>query len=99
MSVNITATSRRSRASVTERPYAVFRVGDQRQRAAVIGGSIGGLTAALLLRDAGWEVDVFERSGTLLEGRGGGIVLHPATARYLVERAGVPIDELGVSVA
>jgi len=65
--------------------------------AAVVGGSVGGLTAALLLRDAGWEVDVFERSPALLEGRGGGIVLHPATARYLVGRAGVAPDEISVS--
>ena len=65
--------------------------------AAVVGGSIGGLTAALLLRDAGWEVDVFERSTVLLEGRGGGIVLHPATARYLGGRAGVTPDEISVS--
>ena len=68
------------------------------KRAAVVGGSIGGLTAALLLRDAGWEVDVFERSGVVLQGRGGGIVLHPATIRYLVERAGSATAELGVSV-
>jgi 2,6-dihydroxypyridine 3-monooxygenase len=66
-------------------------------RAAVVGGSIGGLTAALLLRDAGWDVDVFERSSTVLEGRGGGIVLHPATIRYLVERTGVTPAELGVA--
>ncbi|MGE5273791.1 MAG: FAD binding domain-containing protein [Verrucomicrobiota bacterium] len=65
---------------------------------AVVGGSIGGLTAALLLRDAGWEVDVFERSAGLLQGRGGGIVLHPATIRYLVERAGVIPAEAGVAV-
>jgi 2,6-dihydroxypyridine 3-monooxygenase len=69
------------------------------RRAAVVGGSIGGLTAALLLRDDGWEVDVFERSAAVLEGRGGGIVLHPATIRYLVERAGLAPAELGVSVA
>ena len=67
-------------------------------RAAVVGGSIGGLTAGLLLRDAGWEVDVFERSGVVLQGRGGGIVLHPATTRYLVERAGAAPADLGVSV-
>jgi 2,6-dihydroxypyridine 3-monooxygenase len=64
----------------------------------VVGGSIGGLTAALLLRDAGWEVDVYERSSVLLEGRGGGIVLHPATIRYLVGRAGAAPGELGVPV-
>jgi len=66
-------------------------------RVSVVGGSIGGLTAALLLRDAGWEVDVFERSAVLLAGRGGGIVLHPSTARYLIERAGVTLAEIGVS--
>ena len=65
----------------------------------MVGGSIGGLTAALLLRDAGWDVDVFERSATVLEGRGGGIVLHPATIRYLVERAGAAHAELGVAVS
>ena len=66
--------------------------------AAVVGGSIGGLTAALLLREAGWDVDVFERSPDVLEGRGGGIVLHPATVRYLVDRAGARTADIGVSV-
>ena len=47
----------------------------------VVGGSIGGLTAALVLRDLGCEVDVFERSGTALEARGAGIGLHPMTTR------------------
>ncbi len=68
------------------------------RRAAVVGGSIGGLTAGLLLRDSGWDVDVFERSAAVLEGRGGGIVLHPATIRYLVERGGAAPAELGVPV-
>jgi 2,6-dihydroxypyridine 3-monooxygenase len=69
------------------------------RRAVVVGGSFGGLTAALLLRDAGWDVDVFERSAAVLEGRGGGIVLHPATIRYPVERGGAAPADLGVSVA
>ena len=30
--------------------------------AIVVGGSIGGLTAALLLRDLGFAVDVYERT-------------------------------------
>ena len=47
----------------------------------VVGRSIGGLTAALVLRDLGCEVDVFERSGTALEARGAGIGLHPMTTR------------------
>ena len=51
----------------------------------IVGGSIGGLTAALVLRDLGCEVDVFERSGTALEARGAGIGLHPMTTRYFDE--------------
>lgn len=54
-------------------------------RALVIGGSIGGLTTALLLRRVGFEVDVFERTPTSLDGRGGGIVLQPDTLRWFVE--------------
>jgi len=56
-------------------------------RAAVVGGSLGGLTAALLLRDLGCSVDVFERSPGRLAGFGAGIVVHEATMRYFVERA------------
>ncbi|WP_020659910.1 FAD-dependent monooxygenase [Amycolatopsis benzoatilytica] len=56
-------------------------------RAVVIGGSIGGLTTALLLRDLGFEVDVFERTPTPLDGRGGGIVLQPDTVRWFAERS------------
>jgi 2,6-dihydroxypyridine 3-monooxygenase len=65
-------------------------------RAVVIGGSLGGLTAALVLRDQGWEVDVLERSPNPLEGRGTGIVVHPSTVRYLVERAGKWIGDIGL---
>lgn len=66
----------------------------RRRRAAIAGGSIGGLTAAVLLRDAGWEVDVFERSSSELEGRGAGIVVHPVSVRYLVENGIADIDAL-----
>jgi 2,6-dihydroxypyridine 3-monooxygenase len=65
-------------------------------RALVVGGSLGGLTAALVLRDQGWDVDVLERSPVPLEGRGTGIVAHPTTVRYLVERAGKAIGDIGV---
>ncbi len=51
-------------------------------RVVVAGGSLGGLNAALWLRDAGCDVEVYERSRSPLEGRGAGIVLHPATVRY-----------------
>ncbi len=54
-------------------------------RAIVVGGSIGGLTTALLLRHLGFDVSVFERTPTNLDGRGGGIVLQPDTLRWFAE--------------
>ncbi|MDM0119735.1 FAD binding domain-containing protein [Variovorax arabinosiphilus] len=45
--------------------------------AVVVGGSLGGLLAATTLRAADWSVDVFERSPSTLDSRGGGIVLQP----------------------
>lgn len=64
---------------------------------AVIGGSVGGLTAALLLRELGLDVTVYERSGTELEQRGAGIGFLPHTYRYLVERARVRLDDISVA--
>jgi 2-polyprenyl-6-methoxyphenol hydroxylase-like FAD-dependent oxidoreductase len=46
-------------------------------RALIVGGSLGGLLAAVCLRAIGWRVDVFERSPHALDSRGGGIVLQP----------------------
>ncbi len=44
-------------------------------RALVIGGSLGGLCAGVCLRAAGWRVSIFERSPGLMDDRGAGIVL------------------------
>lgn len=63
-------------------------------RAVVMGGSLGGLNAAVWLAEAGWDVDVLERSRSPLEGRGAGIVLHPATVRYLSQCRGRALDEI-----
>ena len=63
-------------------------------RVAVVGGSLGGLTAALVLRDLGCEVDVFERSAAELESRGAGIVVLEATVRYLRERTDLDLGQL-----
>ena len=60
---------------------------------AIIGGSLGGLTAACVLRDAGCAVDVFERSAGALQGRGAGIAALEQTLRYPVRRAGVPLED------
>jgi 2,6-dihydroxypyridine 3-monooxygenase len=51
----------------------------------IAGGSIGGLTTALLLSELGCEVDVYERSASQLEDRGTGIVVLPITERYFTE--------------
>jgi len=63
-------------------------------RVAVIGGSLGGLTAALVLRDLGCQVDVYERSVAELESRGVGIVVLEATSRYVRERTDLALDQL-----
>ncbi len=63
----------------------------------VVGGSLGGLTAACLLRDAGHDVTIYERSSRELEQRGAGIGLLEATSRYLVGRAGVALTDISIS--
>jgi len=50
-----------------------------------MGGSLAGLTAALTLRDAGCDVEVYERSNSPLAGQGAGIVLNPTTVRYFTK--------------
>src|SRR5437667_7116099 len=52
-------------------------------RVAVIGGGIGGLTAALSLRQAGFEADVYEQAPALTH-IGGGINMGPNAARVLI---------------
>ncbi len=59
---------------------------------AVVGGSLGGLTAALVLQDIGCRVDVYERSSAALEARGAGIAVLDQTLRYPVERRGVAAE-------
>ena len=71
--------------------------GSGTKRAVVIGGSMSGLLSALLLRRAGWDVDVYERVETELSGRGAGIVAQ----QELIERLralGLATDNLGVQI-
>ena len=60
-------------------------------RALVIGGSVGGLFAAHMLRSIGWDVVVFERSGDNLVRRGAGIGASGALFAVM-QRIGVPFD-------
>lgn len=52
-------------------------------QAAVIGGSLGGLCAALSLRGAGLEVEVFEKSRSEMSDRGAGLVVQMEVLQLL----------------
>ncbi len=68
-------------------------------RAIVIGGSVGGLFAANLLRSIGWDVEVFERVGDDLASRGAGIGTHEELFA-LMRRLGISVDDsIGVHIA
>jgi 2-polyprenyl-6-methoxyphenol hydroxylase-like FAD-dependent oxidoreductase len=62
------------------------------RRALVIGGSLGGLIAAHLLRSVGWDAVVFERNEEELASRGVGLGTHPPLIAIL-RRAGIDFDE------
>jgi 2-polyprenyl-6-methoxyphenol hydroxylase-like FAD-dependent oxidoreductase len=66
------------------------------RRALIIGGSMGGLFAALYLAKRGWRVDVFERIGVPLSGRGAGITTHDEMLRAIVDVAGAVPPDFGV---
>jgi len=65
--------------------------------ALVIGGSMAGLMVGHLLLRRGWDVRVFERVTTPLDGRGAGIVTHPALFRTLAACGLDGADDLGVT--
>ncbi|HZA02801.1 MAG TPA: FAD binding domain-containing protein [Hyphomicrobiaceae bacterium] len=66
-------------------------------RVLIIGGSMSGLFTGVLLHQAGWDVEIFERE-IELAGRGAGIVTHPELWEAL-EAAGLgPIADRGVDV-
>jgi 2-polyprenyl-6-methoxyphenol hydroxylase-like FAD-dependent oxidoreductase len=67
-------------------------------RALIVGGSMSGLLAGLLLRRAGWIVDIFERVESELSGRGAGIVAQPDLIATL-QGLGISTSDLGVEIA
>lgn len=70
-----------------------------RGKIAIVGGSIAGLLAGVLLRRAGWAVEIYERSPVELSSRGAGIVVHDDLFDAL-DRAGVNlVGEVGVPSA
>ena len=72
----------RGRAEHSSRALAGPGISDPRLRIAVIGAGIGGLSAAVALRHAGFEVDVYEQAPELTE-VGGGINMAPNAVRIL----------------
>lgn len=68
-----------------------------KRHALIIGGSLGGLFTGVLLRQIGWDVDIFERSPRDLDSRGGGIVLQPDVVEVF-RQSGIDLDsgDLGV---
>ena len=72
--------------------------GDMNRRALIVGGSLGGLFAANLLRSIGWDVAVFERAHGDLSGRGARLGTHEGLFAVL-RGMGIVLDDLiGVPV-
>ena len=67
------------------------------KRAIIIGGSMSGLFAGLLLRQRGFTVDIFERVESELAGRGAGIVAQP-TVHAALRGLGIDPVDLGVDM-
>ncbi|MEM8961332.1 MAG: FAD-dependent monooxygenase [Acidobacteriota bacterium] len=65
-------------------------------RVAVVGGSVGGLAAALeLRRNSNAEVAVYERSAGHMQARGAGVVMQPEV-EYLLEQHGTKAEDVCV---
>ncbi|KAI0563759.1 monooxygenase FAD-binding protein [Gracilaria domingensis] len=70
----------------------------QKQIAIVVGGSLGGLTAAICLRDIGFSVSVFERSEQYLSGKGAGIGLNPHMMSFIRDHPRFGLSEHSITV-
>lgn len=69
----------------------------RQRRALVIGGSMSGLLAGIMLARRGWDVDIFERVEKELAGRGAGIVAQGELIARL-EHLGLDTRDLGVAM-
>ncbi len=67
------------------------------RRAIVVGGSMSGLFAGLMLLRRGFSVDVYERVESELSGRGAGIVAQP-TVHDTLRGLGIDAVDLGVDM-
>jgi 2-polyprenyl-6-methoxyphenol hydroxylase-like FAD-dependent oxidoreductase len=65
------------------------------RRALVIGGSMSGLLAGLMLREHGWDVDIFERVDGELASRGAGIVAQTELIGHM-RTLGLDVRDVGI---
>jgi 2-polyprenyl-6-methoxyphenol hydroxylase-like FAD-dependent oxidoreductase len=70
----------------------------RKRRALVIGGSMSGLLAGIMLIRPGWDVDIFERVTSELSGRGAGIVAQTELIARL-DALGLDTRDLGVAMS
>lgn len=59
----------------------------------IIGGSIGGLVTGIALKKQGFDVDIYERSPSEMQGRGAGLVIQPGLMDFIIEN-GISTDDL-----
>ena len=69
-----------------------------KKRALIVGGSMSGLFAGLMLRRRGFDVHIYERVESELSGRGAGIVAQPMVSRTL-RGLGLDSSDLGVEMS
>jgi 2-polyprenyl-6-methoxyphenol hydroxylase-like FAD-dependent oxidoreductase len=67
------------------------------RRALIVGGSMSGLLAGIMLDRRGWDVDIFERVESELAGRGAGIVAQPELIARM-NALGLDTRDLGVAM-
>jgi 2,6-dihydroxypyridine 3-monooxygenase len=65
-------------------------------KAVIAGGSLGGLMTGIVLEAAGMDVDIYERSPTVLGDRGAGIVMQAETETFLTQYGQLKPEQIGV---
>ncbi|HTP94100.1 MAG TPA: FAD-dependent monooxygenase [Xanthobacteraceae bacterium] len=69
----------------------------RQRRALIVGGSMSGLLAGIMLLRRGWDVVIFERVESELAGRGAGIVAQPELIEHM-RALGLDVRDLGVAM-
>jgi 2-polyprenyl-6-methoxyphenol hydroxylase-like FAD-dependent oxidoreductase len=62
----------------------------------IAGGSLAGLMTGIVMKEAGAQVDIYERSDKVLDDRGAGIVMQAETETFLTQYARLKPEQTGV---